>query len=114
MAAGAYLRHQIPDATPSEPPSSPAASSSSLAKRAHGDGRARVDAAWPHRCREESLAASQVVASIAATKAAGIALGRRKDLHAKLTIDAMVMATAALAEAIVVTGEPSDPNLRTR
>ena len=58
--------------------------------------------------REEILASSQVVASIAATKAAGVALGRMKDIHAKLTIDAIVMATAALAEAIVVTGDPSD------
>jgi predicted nucleic acid-binding protein len=64
--------------------------------------RGRTDA------REEILAASQVVASIAAMKAAGIALGRMKDIHAKLTIDAMVMATAALAEAIVVTGDPND------
>jgi len=64
--------------------------------------RGRTDA------REEILAASQVVASIAAMKAAGIALGRMKDIHAKLTIDAMVMATAALAEAIVVTSDPND------
>jgi predicted nucleic acid-binding protein len=58
--------------------------------------------------REEILAASQVVASIPAAKAAGIALGRMKDVHAKLTIDAIVMATAALAEAMVVTGDPND------
>ena len=64
--------------------------------------RGRTDA------REEILAASQVVASIAVMKAAGIALGRMKNIHAKLTIDAMVMATAALAEAIVVTGDPKD------
>jgi predicted nucleic acid-binding protein len=64
--------------------------------------RGRTDA------REEILAASQVVASIAAMKVAGVALGRMKDIHAKLTIDAIVMATAALAEAIVVTGDPND------
>ena len=64
--------------------------------------RGRTDA------REEILAASQVVASIAAMKAAGIALGRMKDIQAKLTIDAIVMATAALAQAIVVTGDPND------
>jgi predicted nucleic acid-binding protein len=58
--------------------------------------------------REEILAASRIVASIAAVKAAGIALARMKDIHAKLTIDAIVMATAALAEAIVVTGDPTD------
>jgi|SRR5882724_2943633 len=58
--------------------------------------------------REEILAASQVVASLGAAKAAGIALGRIRDVHAKLTIDAIVMATAALADAIVVTGDPDD------
>jgi predicted nucleic acid-binding protein len=58
--------------------------------------------------REEILAASQVVASIAAMKAAGVALGRMRDIDAKLTIDAIVMATAALAEAIVVAGDPND------
>jgi predicted nuclease of predicted toxin-antitoxin system len=41
-------------------------------------------------------------------KAAGVALGRMKDIHAKLTVDAIVMATAALAEAIVVTGDTND------
>jgi predicted nucleic acid-binding protein len=64
--------------------------------------RGRTDA------REEILAASQVVASVAAVKAAGVALGRMKDIHAKLTVDAIVMATAALAEAIVVTGDTND------
>ncbi len=58
--------------------------------------------------RDEILAASQVVASLDAAKAAGVALGRLRDVHAKLTIDAMVMATAALADAIVVTVDPSD------
>lgn len=64
--------------------------------------RGRTDA------REEILAATQVVGSIAAVKAAGIALGRARDIQAKLTIDAIVMATAALAEAIIVTGDPND------
>ena len=58
--------------------------------------------------REEILGASQIVASIPAAKAAGMALGRLKDVHAKLTVDAMVMATAALADAVVVTGDPRD------
>jgi hypothetical protein len=31
-----------------------------------------------------------------------------KDVHAKLTVDAMVIATAALADAVVVTGDPRD------
>jgi hypothetical protein len=31
-----------------------------------------------------------------------------RDVQAKLTIDAIVMATAALADAIIVTGDPND------
>jgi predicted nucleic acid-binding protein len=58
--------------------------------------------------REQILATSQVVASIEATKAAGVALGRVRGVNARLTIDAIVMATAALADAIVVTGDPKD------
>jgi hypothetical protein len=38
--------------------------------------------------REKILGASQIVASIPAAKAAGVALGRLKDVHAKLTVDA--------------------------
>jgi predicted nucleic acid-binding protein len=64
--------------------------------------RGRTDA------REEILAASQVVASIDAAKAAGVALARLKNIDAKLTIDAIVMATAALMDAIVVTGDAGD------
>jgi len=58
--------------------------------------------------REDILGASRIVASLEAAKAAGIALGRVRDVHAKLTIDAIVMATAALADARVVTGDPRD------
>jgi predicted nucleic acid-binding protein len=58
--------------------------------------------------REEILAACRVVASLDATKAAGVALARVKHVDAALTIDAIVMATAALADAIVVTGDPDD------
>jgi predicted nucleic acid-binding protein len=58
--------------------------------------------------REEILATSRVVASLEASKAAGVALGRVRDVNAKLTIDAIVMATAALADAMVVTGDPKD------
>ena len=58
--------------------------------------------------REEILAASQVVASIDAAKAAGIALARLRNVDTKLTIDAIVMATAALMGAIVITGDASD------
>ena len=58
--------------------------------------------------REEILAAGQVVASLSAAQAAGVALGRLRDVDARLTIDAIVMATAALADAVVVTGDPED------
>lgn len=58
--------------------------------------------------RDDILGASQVVASIDAAKAAGLALGRLRDIHAKLTIDALVIATAALTDAIVVTGDAGD------
>jgi predicted nucleic acid-binding protein len=64
--------------------------------------RGRTDA------REEILAACQVVASLEAAKAAGIALAKAKDVNGARTIDAIVMATAALLDAIVVTGDPND------
>ncbi len=58
--------------------------------------------------REEILASSKIVASLDVAKAAGVALGRIKNVQASLTIDAIVMATAALTNAIVVTGDSSD------
>ena len=64
--------------------------------------RGRTDA------REEILAASRVVATVEIAQTAGVALARTKDVHARLTIDAIVMATAALLDAIVVTGDPRD------
>jgi predicted nucleic acid-binding protein len=64
--------------------------------------RGRTDA------REEILAASRVVATVEIAQTAGVALARAKDVHAELTIDAIVMATAALLDAIVVTGDPKD------
>ncbi len=64
--------------------------------------RGRTDA------REEILAASQIVASLEAAQAAGVALARLRDVDGKLTIDAIVMATAALMDAVVVTGDPGD------
>jgi predicted nucleic acid-binding protein len=82
-----------------------------------GIGRARVIVPlvvvaewWRGRtdAREEILAASQVIGSLDAAKAAGVALARLKRIDAKLTIDAIVMATAALTDAIVVTGDPKD------
>jgi len=64
--------------------------------------RGRTDA------RVAVLCATRVVASVEAAKAAGVALARAKDVDAELTIDALVMATAALLGAIVVTGDPRD------
>jgi predicted nucleic acid-binding protein len=58
--------------------------------------------------REAILAAVQVDASLDAAKAAGVALGHLRNVDAKLTIDAVVMATAALANATVVTGDTED------
>jgi predicted nucleic acid-binding protein len=64
--------------------------------------RARTDV------RDELLAATRVDASTVAAKAAGVALARMKDVEGKLTIDAIVMATAALLDAVVVTGDVGD------
>jgi predicted nucleic acid-binding protein len=64
--------------------------------------RGRTDA------REELLAAGQVVGSLEAAKAAGVALARMKSVDSRITIDAVVMATAALLDAVVVTGDPDD------
>jgi predicted nucleic acid-binding protein len=58
--------------------------------------------------REELLATAEVVSSVAAAKAAGIALARLRDVDASLTIDAMVMATAALLGAVLLTGDRDD------
>ena len=58
--------------------------------------------------REEILAAAEVIASVGIAKAAGIALAKTKHVHAALTIDALVMATAALLDAVLVTGDPAD------
>ena len=58
--------------------------------------------------REAILTSTRVVASVEAAKAAGSALARMKDADASLTIDAIVMATAALLDAVVVTGDRVD------
>ncbi|HTU58196.1 MAG TPA: hypothetical protein VMF89_07175, partial [Polyangiales bacterium] len=55
--------------------------------------RGRTDAC------DEILAATEVVGSLAAAKAAGVALAHGKGANAKVTTDAMVMATAALLDA---------------
>jgi predicted nucleic acid-binding protein len=58
--------------------------------------------------REEILGAAQVIASIDIVKEAGVALAKARDVDAKLTIDAIVMATAARLDAIIVTQDPKD------
>jgi hypothetical protein len=45
---------------------------------------------------------------VAIAKAAGVALARHRPAGAALTIDAMVMATAAMLDACVVTGDAGD------
>jgi predicted nucleic acid-binding protein len=64
--------------------------------------RGRTDA------RDEILKSTQVVASVQIAQAAGIALARLGGVDSKLTIDAMVMATAALLDAVLLTGDPRD------
>jgi len=64
--------------------------------------RGRTDA------REEILASTQIVGTVEIMKAAGLALARAKDVDAKLTVDAIVMATAALLGAVVVTADADD------
>ena len=58
--------------------------------------------------RDAVLRATRVVASMDAAKAAGIALARSRNVDGKLTVDALVMATAALLDAVVITGDPGD------
>ncbi len=64
--------------------------------------RGRTDA------REELLGATQVFASVDVTKAAGIALGKLKKVDARLTVDAIVLASAAVLDAVLVTQDPAD------
>ena len=59
--------------------------------------------------RDEILAATQIIASAEITKAAGVALAARASkVDARLTIDAIVIATAALFDAVLITQDPSD------
>lgn len=64
--------------------------------------RARTDA------RDEILRATQVVGTVDIAKAAGVALAKARQVDGKLTIDAIVMATAAVLDAVVVTQDPKD------
>jgi predicted nucleic acid-binding protein len=54
------------------------------------------------------LGATSVVASVDAAKAAGLALGRIRSVDGRMTVDAIVMATAALLDAVVITGDVAD------
>ena len=58
--------------------------------------------------RDEILGAAEIIASVPIAKAAGIALSRMKDIDASVTIDAIVMATAAMLDAVVVTQDRRD------
>ena len=58
--------------------------------------------------REEILGATEIVASVEITKAAGIALSKAKAVDSRLTIDAIVIATAGILDAVVVTSDPED------
>lgn len=64
--------------------------------------RGRTDA------RDELLAATQVVASVEITKAAGVALSKLKKVDPGMTVDAIVMASAATLDAVLVTQDPAD------
>ena len=65
---------------------------------------------WRERtdAREELLGATQVFASVDVTKAAGVALAKLKKVDARLTIDAIVIASAAALDAVLVTQDPAD------
>lgn len=58
--------------------------------------------------REDLLAAARIDSSIAAAKAAGAALEGLRRVDASLTIDAVVVATAALLDGTVVTSDLDD------
>lgn len=64
--------------------------------------RGRTDA------REEILASATIRASLPVMQAAGVALRDLRRVDAGCTIDAIVMATAALCGGIVITSDPSD------
>ena len=60
--------------------------------------------------RDKILRATRIVGTVEIAKAAGVALAELKGaaVDARVTIDAVVMATAALLDAVVVTGDPDD------
>jgi predicted nucleic acid-binding protein len=58
--------------------------------------------------RDTILGATSIVASVDAAKAAGLALAQIRNVDGRMTVDAIVMATAALLDAVVVTGDVAD------
>lgn len=58
--------------------------------------------------RDDLLAAARVDTSLAAAKAASVALANVRGVDASMTIDAVVVATAALLDGVVVTSDPDD------
>lgn len=58
--------------------------------------------------RELVLGALRVESSIEVHKAAGVALAKLEGTDARLTIDAIVMATAAMRDAVLITQDPDD------
>jgi predicted nucleic acid-binding protein len=58
--------------------------------------------------RDALLGATSIIASVEAAKSAGLALARLRNADGKLTVDAIVIATAALLDAVVVTGDAAD------
>lgn len=64
--------------------------------------RSRTDA------RDIILRAVTIDSSVEAAKMAGVALASQRHVDATMTIDAIVMATAAQHDAIVVTGDVED------
>jgi predicted nuclease of predicted toxin-antitoxin system len=54
--------------------------------------------------RESILGAT----SVDAAKAAGVALARIRNVDGRMAVDAIVVATAALLDAVVVTGDVAD------
>ena len=58
--------------------------------------------------RDTILGATSIVASVDAAKAAGLALAQIRNVDGRMTVDAIVMATAALLDAVGVTGDIAD------
>ena len=64
--------------------------------------------------REDLLAAARLDPPLAAANAAGLALAHMRGVDASMTVDAVVVATAALLDGAVVTSDPDDLTRLTR